>query len=162
MRGTVLVVDPAPRMAEAIAAVLGLEGYRVYAAPDTTAAVELSRQEHLEVVLIDPEVCTVSVRRLSEELRSWGLAPAFIVLCGDGCPPVDCSLSGVSAALAKPFTLRQLLIAVANTMHRQRTAATFEEGLFSERLQAIGKLTAQSARATTPLQWAFACPCSSS
>lgn len=116
-RGTVLLVDDDAAVRAAIARALGELGYAVREASDGVAALEVARQEHVELaaVLLDTVMPRMGGRETFVALRE--LAPHLPVLMttGRAAPREVAELLalGVDGFLPKPFDVADLSRALA-------------------------------------------------
>lgn len=110
---TVLVVEDERALAEAIAAVLSDEGYRVVQARDGRHGLELIDQTTPDVVVLDFMMPTMNGADVLARLRERPSAPPVILMSAMPEAEAVRSASGHVAFLRKPFSADALLRAIA-------------------------------------------------
>jgi CheY-like chemotaxis protein len=112
----VLVVEDDANIADVLVAALEDEGYAVRSARDGLQALEVLRKWPPSVVLLDLMLPILDGWRLLEQCTVEGLAPQARVVVMSAARSAPALASGqprVSAVIAKPFDLNQLLATVA-------------------------------------------------
>jgi signal transduction histidine kinase/ActR/RegA family two-component response regulator len=124
LRGTVLLVEDNPVNQQVAAAMLGRLGLQTILASDGQAAVELTRERDVDLVLMDclmPVMdgydATAAIRRLT---GARGARLPIIALTANAMQEDRrrCLDAGMDDFLAKPFTLRQLEAQLARWLPR--------------------------------------------
>ncbi len=116
MPAAILIVDDEPAIRDAIAMLLGEEGFRVHTAWDGREALELLRRSHPDVIVSDVMMPVMNGYELVEELRAHNdLTP--VILMSAGSHPLSGKPNVVS--LSKPFDLDHLLTLVAELLGRR-------------------------------------------
>ena len=107
---TVLVIDEAPNVRTLLDLLLCQRGYDVILADNGWKGLQLYRQEHPDVVLLDlnmPELDGVTVLK---QIRSVDLQQPVIILTGSATPGTEQQVQalGVTEYLEKEFSLHHL------------------------------------------------------
>jgi DNA-binding response OmpR family regulator len=115
-----IIEDEAP-MRTALVETLKAEGYRVLAAADGPAGLELGCSEPFDLVLLDVMMPGLDGFALCRELRKRGRTMPVLMLTAKG--QVDDRVQGLDSGaddyLVKPFSLRELLARVRALLRRQ-------------------------------------------
>jgi DNA-binding response OmpR family regulator len=116
---TVLVVDDEEAIAEAVRARLVSEGYRVVVAGDGPRAIELSRAEHPDLVVLDLMLPDMDGLEVCAEIQRPGWVPVLMLTARtDEADKVAGFAVGADDYLTKPFSLRELTIRVRAILRR--------------------------------------------
>jgi CheY-like chemotaxis protein len=112
----VLVIDDAPNVRTLLAMLLRQQGYDVILADNGWKGLQLYRQKHPDVILLDlnmPELDGVTVLK---QIRSVDLKQPVVILTGDSTPATEQQVRalGVSEFILKGSSLHVL----ANTLTR--------------------------------------------
>jgi two-component system sensor histidine kinase/response regulator len=78
----ILVVDDDERIVDVFSTILAQDGYRILSAPDGTSALEIVRQEHPDVVLMDvilPDLSGIEICRRIRTTPEMGFLPIILV-----------------------------------------------------------------------------------
>ena len=114
----VLVVDDDPDVRGILAILLSRDGYEVITAIDGAAALEHVRDERIALILLDlqmPRLDGNQFRRVYNE--HGGHAPILLVTAAE-VGPDDLERLGVSAHIAKPFDIEDVLETVDRLINR--------------------------------------------
>ena len=113
----ILIVEDDPPSAEAISALLELEGYVVRCAANATEAIESARTFTPDIVLVDLQLPIVDGSSFIDLYRR-GVRPAasVIVMSGREDGPRVAATMRADAFVAKPFELADLLRAITLTL----------------------------------------------
>ncbi len=116
-----LVIEDEAPMRTALVETLKAEGYRVLAAADGPAGLELGCTEPFDLVLLDVMMPGLDGFALCRELRKRGRTMPVLMLTAKG--QVDDRVRGLDSGaddyLVKPFSLRELLARVRALLRRQ-------------------------------------------
>ncbi|MEM9194552.1 MAG: response regulator [Myxococcota bacterium] len=111
---TILVVDDDLDLLRALSRILRREGHHVIAASDGWTAVELARQHHPSLAIVDyampgmdGEMVLAEIRR---ELREN--SPPAVLLTASGNQQARAQQIGAVLGLCKPFRVEELLVAI--------------------------------------------------
>jgi EAL domain-containing protein (putative c-di-GMP-specific phosphodiesterase class I)/DNA-binding response OmpR family regulator len=117
---TVLVVDDDPAIRRIFRVALERAGYRTHEADGARAALDILRQGHVDVALVDIDMPGGSGIDLVDEVRSDPAGEALRILLVSGDGAVDSKLAGLTAGandyLVKPVALEELLARVAGQL----------------------------------------------
>jgi DNA-binding NtrC family response regulator len=118
----VLAVDDEPVVCESIRRVLVEEGYAVETSTSPRAALDLLKEKHFDLLLLDikmPEMDGIEVLRAAREL-----SPDTEVLIITGYATIDTAVEAIKLGafdyLEKPVSPPQLLVATARALERRR------------------------------------------
>jgi DNA-binding response OmpR family regulator len=140
---TILVVDDEPRYVRWITVNLRAEGYRVLAAADGEAAVEVTAAERPDLVLLDIGLPRLDGLAACRQIREFSTVSIIMLTAkaaeSDKVAGLD---AGADDYLAKPFGPPELLARVRAALRRARYA----EAPTSEPLFRHGDLTIDYAR----------------
>jgi DNA-binding response OmpR family regulator len=104
---TVLVVDDEEAIAEAVRARLQSEGFRVLVAGDGPQAIELHRQEHPDLVVLDLMLPGMDGLEVCKEIQRTSWTPVLMLTAkADEADKVAGFAVGADDYLTKPFSLR--------------------------------------------------------
>lgn len=116
---TILVVDDEPVIRSSVAEALAAGGYRIVEAENGTAALQLARSEHPDLVLLDvmlPGHSGVEVCRL---IRAESPVPIILLTARDAeSDKVQGFEAGADDYVTKPFSLRELEARVRAVLRR--------------------------------------------
>jgi len=118
---TVLVVDDEPILRETISYNLRREGFEVHLAADGQEAIELARNVHPEVVVLDIMMPHLDGLQVLQTLRDESNVP--IILLSARSDEIDRVLGlelGADDYLPKPFAMRELVARVKAVIRRSR------------------------------------------
>lgn len=122
----ILVVEDNTDTADALVALLELEGHHAWLAADGMTALEMARQHELDVVLLDiglPELNGYEVaRRLTRQRHADGLRIIALSGYGDDMHQGQADASGIHQFLVKPVGLEQLRQALSPDRKSLETA----------------------------------------
>jgi DNA-binding response OmpR family regulator len=124
-----LVVEDEAPMRTALVETLKTEGYRVVAAADGLAGLELACTEPFDLLLLDVMMPGLDGFALCRELRKRGRDMPVLMLTARG--QVDDRVEGLDCGaddyLVKPFSLRELLARVRALLRRKEREATLDD-----------------------------------
>jgi len=124
----VLVVDDEEAIAEAVRARLESEGYRVLVAPDGPQAIELHREQHADLVVLDLMLPGMDGLEVCKEIQRTSWTPVLMLTARtEEADKVAGFAVGADDYLTKPFSLRELTVrvrAILRRMERMRTGRT--------------------------------------
>jgi DNA-binding response OmpR family regulator len=116
-----LVIEDEAPMRTALVETLKADGYRVHAAADGVAGLELACTEAFDLVLLDVMMPGLDGFALCRELRKRGRGMPVLMLTAKG--QVDDRVEGLDCGaddyLVKPFSLRELLARVRALLRRR-------------------------------------------
>lgn len=118
MRGppSVLVIDDDAGIRESLAACLESDGLRVTTAPNGQRGLEVAREAHPEVVIVDLLMPVMNGLQFIQALRGDAATAAtrVVLMTGatPGAPGTDGAAGAADALLPKPFELDDLLALV--------------------------------------------------
>jgi CheY-like chemotaxis protein len=114
----VLVADDDGEICDLLASLLSDEGYRTVTAPDGVQALDVTRQERPDLILMDLTMPHLDAAGFCEAYRSAG-GTAPIVLTSAGHPTADAEIAEACGAVAfvpKPFDIDQLLAIISSCL----------------------------------------------
>jgi len=114
----ILIVDDEPEHCLFVSRSLTSAGYNPQIAHDGVRAIELSRQQHFDLYLLDIRMQPLNGIQVLQELRMINPEAQAIMLSafGDVDVAVKCMKLGAYDFLSKPINLDELLITVGNAM----------------------------------------------
>src|SRR6478752_3585045 len=131
-RGSVLVVDDEPTIAEVVSRYLERAGYRTRIAADGAQALEAAAQERPDLVVLDlmlPRIDGLEVmRRLREQDRDR-IAVILLTAKGEESDRVIGLRLGADDYVVKPFSPAELVARVDAVLRRVDTAPSIEPAL---------------------------------
>jgi len=137
-RGRILVVDDSPVTTEVLERNLSAQGYHVYTAPNTEAAMEVLGSADVDLVITDLKMPKASglelVRHVRENLKHTEVMMVTGYASVEGA--VEAVKAGADEYLPKPFTDRELLDAVKRSLRKLERRRT---GLGPAAKQDVGK-----------------------
>ena len=161
---TALVVDDERRLRDLVQSYLEQEGFRVVAAGDGLAALDLARQHHPTVVVLDLMLPGLDGLEVCRRLRTF--SDAYVIMLTARAEEVDRVVGlevGADDYLTKPFSPRELVARVRAMLRRPRQGTAAAPDLPPP--QRFGSLLIDHARrevtlagqplALTPLEFAL-------
>jgi DNA-binding response OmpR family regulator len=126
----VLVVDDEEAIAEAVRARLQSEGFRVLVAGDGPQAIDLHRQEHPDLVVLDLMLPGMDGLEVCKEIQRTSWTPVLMLTAkAEEADKVAGFAVGADDYLTKPFSLRELASRVKAILRRiERMRALETEG----------------------------------
>lgn len=135
----ILLVDDHKSFRDSLAKVLNGEGYRVFAATDGEEALDILRQEHINLILTDlkmPKMDGVELLRVAKTLH-----PEVEVILITGFGTVDTAVTamkdGAFDYIQKPFKPRDIIKLVRKALEKQ--SLVLENRLLQERIKEFQK-----------------------
>jgi DNA-binding response OmpR family regulator len=117
---TVLVVDDEEAIAEAVRARLLSEGYRVVVAADGPQAIEATRRERPDLVVLDLMLPGMDGLEVCQEIQRDEWVPVLMLTARtEEADKVAGFAVGADDYLTKPFSLRELVIRVKAILRRK-------------------------------------------
>ena len=114
----ILIIDDEPRIREACILVLSDKGFDVAAAPDGEQGLQMIREKHYDIVLVDLMMPTISGFDVLSEVRS--LHPDTVVIVITGYATLEHSIEAMKKGafdfIPKPFTPDQLRAVVDKSL----------------------------------------------
>jgi DNA-binding response OmpR family regulator len=126
-RGTIVVVDDEPNIADLVDLYLARDGYRVLKAPSGEAGLEAVRNHHPRLVVLDVGLPDIDGLEVCRRLRQTSNIPVIFLTARDG--EVDRVLGlelGGDDYLTKPFSPAELVARVKAVLRRVDGAAAPE------------------------------------
>lgn len=113
---TVLVIDDAPNIRTLLDLLLRQQGYDVVLADNGWTGLQLYRQKHPDVILLDLNMSELDGVTVLKQIRSVDLKQPVVILTGDSTPATERQVRalGVSEFILKGSSLHIL----ANTLKR--------------------------------------------
>jgi DNA-binding response OmpR family regulator len=127
---TVLVVDDEEAIAEAVRARLESEGFRVLVALDGPQAIEVHREQHPDLVVLDLMLPGMDGLEVCAEIQRTSWTPVLMLTARtEEADKVAGFAVGADDYLTKPFSLRELTVRVKAILRRmERMRAVQVEG----------------------------------
>ncbi len=120
MSSTVLVVDDDDAIRSVLERSLGYEGFRVTAAADGAAALQVLRDHRIDCIVLDVQMPEVDGLEVCRRLRRAGDATPIILLTADDS--VTDRVGGLEAGaddyMLKPFAFEELVARVNELVRR--------------------------------------------
>ena len=118
----ILVADDEPHMRRVLEIMLRQMGHTVFSAGDGLEALELARQNPLDLIITDMRMPHMDGITLLSRLREEGLAVPVIVITAHGTveSAVDAMKRGASDYLLRPFDLEALELAIERVLGSAR------------------------------------------
>ena len=132
VRGSVLVVDDEPTIAEVVARYLERAGYETQVAPDGPAALEAAGERRVDLVVLDLMLPGIDGLEVMRRLRRGpGPAPAIILLTarGEESDRITGLRLGADDYVVKPFSPGELVARVDAVLRRAPAAEAEPEVL---------------------------------
>ena len=124
VKATILVVDDSPVNLRLIVRTLEGRGYRLLAARSARAALDIARQVHPDLILLDvmmPEMDGFEVcRTLKADPETRDAIVVFLSALGDVTDKVTGLELGASDYITKPIQAEEVIARVANHVARQQ------------------------------------------
>jgi two-component system, NtrC family, response regulator GlrR len=117
-----MIVDDDPDILKLLGMCLEAEGCLVREA--ASAEIALGMLEHLDVVVVDQRMPTMTGTELIAEARSRGHTCRFLVISGKRGARQEASLAGAEGFLAKPIGMRELITEVERLFYRDASLQT--------------------------------------
>ncbi len=116
----VLIVEDEDSLRKGMTLNLELEGYDVTSTPNGREAINLIKQQHFDLVILDIMLPEVDGFQICEQIRLDGLnVPIiFVTAKGSGSDRIEGLKKGADDYLTKPFHLEELLLRVKNLLKR--------------------------------------------
>jgi len=130
VRGSVLVVDDEPTIAEVVSRYLERAGYRTRVAPDGARALELVADQRPDLVVLDlmlPGIDGLEVMRRLRESERERIALILLTAKGDESDRVIGLRLGADDYVVKPFSPAELVARVDAVLRRMDTTPGQEE-----------------------------------
>ena len=114
----ILVIDDEPRIREACILVLSDKGFEVAAAPDGEIGLQMIKEKHYDIVLVDLMMPTISGFDVLSEVRSHHPDTVVIVITGYATleHSIEAMKKGAFDFIPKPFTPDQLRAVVDKSL----------------------------------------------
>ena len=114
----VLIIDDEPRIREACILVLSDKGFEVAAAPDGEIGLQMIKEKHYDIVLVDLMMPTISGFDVLSEVRSHHPDTVVIVITGYATleHSIEAMKKGAFDFIPKPFTPDQLRAVVDKSL----------------------------------------------
>jgi DNA-binding response OmpR family regulator len=127
---TVLVVDDEEAIAEAVRARLVSEGYQVLVAADGPQAIEINRERHPDMVVLDLMLPGMDGLEVCKQIQREGWTPVLMLTAKtEEADKVAGFAVGADDYLTKPFSLRELAARVKAILRRmERMRETKDDG----------------------------------
>ncbi len=128
-RGSVLVVDDEPTIAEVVSRYLERAGYRTRVAGDGPAAIEAATRQRPDLVVLDLMLPGVDGLEVMRRLREQGpdrIAVILLTAKGEESDRVIGLRLGADDYVVKPFSPAELVARVDAVLRRVDTAPSFE------------------------------------
>src|SRR6266536_570171 len=125
----ILVVDDEPSIRETLGGILEDEGYRVTPAADGESGLELLRDQHFDVVLLDIWLPGMDGLAVLAEVKALEDRPEVVMISGHGTveTAVRATKLGAYDLLEKPLSLEKTLIVVKNAAEARRLRSENQE-----------------------------------
>ena len=136
-RGSVLVVDDEPTIAEVVARYLERAGYRARIASDGPSALEAAVSQRPDLVVLDlmlPRIGGLEVMRRLRELDRERIAVILLTAKGEESDRVIGLRLGADDYVVKPFSPAELVARVDAVLRRVETASAHEPAIELEDL----------------------------
>src|SRR6266540_2644620 len=125
----ILVVDDEPGIRETLGGILEDEGYRVTPAADGENGLELLRDQHFDVLLLDIWLPGMDGLAVLEKVKALEDRPEVVMISGHGTveTAVRATKLGAYDFLEKPLSLEKTLIVVKNAAEARRLRSENQE-----------------------------------
>jgi len=160
----ILAVDDDEGLLQLMKEMLDRQGYTVLTASDGKRAIELAREEHPDLMLLDimmPETDGFEVcRQLRQDPDTEGILITFVTAKGKLQDKEDGFGAGGDDYLVKPFSMRELVLRVNATLDRagrirNQVEAQQERRIIEERRTAVVELAGAAAHEMNQLLFAI-------
>lgn len=124
MRDTVLVVEDEPNLLAALKYTLEREGYDALAAQDGEAGLRMAREESPDIIILDVMLPALDGFEICRLLRRESSVPIIMLSARkDEAERVKGLELGADDYVGKPFSMRELLARIRNTLRRSSGGA---------------------------------------
>ena len=138
---SVLVVEDEENLLEALRYNLEREGYKVHSATDGGEGLEMARKLKPSLILLDIMLPTLDGFEICRILRRESEVPILMLTAkGEEVDRVVGLELGADDYITKPFSIRELVARVRNTLRRTRHLEDHPSGRGEERNYRIGSL----------------------
>jgi two-component system, OmpR family, KDP operon response regulator KdpE len=121
---TILIVDDEPQIRRALSLNLGARGYNVIEATTGSAALDLARAEHPDLVLLDLGLPDMDGIVVLDSIRHWSsVAVIVLTVRDDERSKVAAFEAGADDYVTKPFDMAELADRIAGVLRRDSDAA---------------------------------------
>jgi two-component system response regulator ResD len=137
VRGSVLVVDDEPTIAEVVSRYLERAGYRAEIASDGAAAIEAAAARRPDLVVLDlmlPRIDGLEVMRRLRDMDRERIAVILLTAKGEESDRVIGLRLGADDYVVKPFSPTELVARVDAVLRRVDTSPAVEEPMHFEAL----------------------------
>jgi DNA-binding response OmpR family regulator len=120
MNGHILLVEDDPKLSKFIAAELSLDGYQVTVANNGIDGLEIARDQHPDLLILDWMLPEMSGLDICIRLRKTGVQiPIIMLTAKDEIPDRVAGLNaGADDYLVKPFSIEELLARIQARLRR--------------------------------------------
>ncbi|CAI8035593.1 Transcriptional regulatory protein WalR, partial [Geodia barretti] len=137
---SVLVVEDEENLLEALRYNLEREGYQVHTATDGGEGLELARKINPSLILLDIMLPTLDGFEICRILRRESEVPILLLTAkGEEVDRVVGLELGADDYITKPFSIRELIARVRNTLRRTRYLGSLEIDLNSHEARLAGE-----------------------
>ena len=152
MSQRVLVVDGEPSISDAVATVLGYEGYEVEVAASGYSALSRAQNESFDLIVLDVMLPDIDGLEVTRRLRADGIQVPVLFLTARG--EVDDLVEGLAAGaddyVAKPFSLAEVVARTKALLRRSQGSE--EDGRLRFADVELDEQTHEVWRAGTPVK----------
>jgi two-component system response regulator VicR len=142
MAARILVVDDEPPIVDVLVYNLEQANYEVLVARDGQEALDVSRREHPDLIVLDLMLPEVDGLEVCRRLRRERDVPIIMLTARDAEVDRVVGLElGADDYVVKPFSVRELVARVKSVLRRSASKPVEEEALVS-----VGRLTVDAAR----------------
>lgn len=139
MKTNILVVDDELLLRDVLYDFLSRQGYEVFMASNGTKALEIVRQNDIQLALVDIKMSGMNGLEVTVELKK--IAPEVIVIIMTGYPSLNTAVSAIKSGateyIVKPFRLDELSRIIKKNLESRDTEA--ENVKLKERIQELEK-----------------------
>ena len=114
----ILVVDEAPGMPEAIAAILSVDGYSVAVATSGQEALQSAARRRPDMALVSTTLSDLSAHEVHEQLQKRSASIPVVFMDREGTAGRASAVVRPAACLRHPFSPDELLAAAARVVSR--------------------------------------------
>lgn len=117
----ILIAEDNEVSRDLMAGILKTQGYQIHGVADGTAAIEIIRNQHIDVALVDINMAPVGGFEFVKFLVSKGVDLPVVVITGDGSTDIltEASALGVDKVLQKPVEPKRLIQTVERILKRR-------------------------------------------